>query len=332
MYSVPTYNQPFETVIVYIKPSLPQPFLDRLAELFGQSFISTLEKTFIERPTTFRVNTLKAKKEEVLEVLQQEGFKVRRVAWYGDAFILENRKLSELQKLALYQEGKIYVQSLASMVPPVVLAPGPGERVLDLTAAPGSKTSQMAAMMKNQGELVANDNNEIRISRLKHNLKLLGVSDTFASVVEADGWKLIEKYAGYFDKVLLDAPCTAEARFIAGSPRTFSFWNEKNIKEHAFIQKKLLFAGWEMLRPGGTMVYSTCTFAPEENERQISRFLAEAPQAKLEKISLNQLPPGKLVAEWLGEKIDKRAKDTLRLTPTKDIEGFYIAKIKKLAA
>lgn len=310
-----------------MKKGLPQSFLDRLAEIFGQSFVSTLEKTFIERPTTFRVNTLKAKRDEVLEVLQQEGFKVRRVPWFGDAFILENRKLSELQKLPLYTAGKIYVQSLASMVPPVVLAPAPQDKVLDLTAAPGSKTSQMAALMNNTGELVANDNDEIRVEKLKHNLKLLGVTN--AHTTFEDGWKLTAQYKDYFDKVLLDTPCTAEARFIATSPRTYSFWSEKNIKEHVQIQRKLLFAAWEMLKPGGTLVYSTCTFAPEENERQISRFLAEVTNAEVLPITLNQLPPGKIVTEWLGDKIDARTKKTLRLVPTKDIEGFYIAKIKK---
>lgn len=310
--------------------------MDRLTEIFGQSFVSQIEKTFVERPTTFRVNTLRARRDEVLEVLQQEGFKVRRVPWYGDAFILENRKLSELQKLSLYKDGKIYVQSLASMVPPVVLDPKPGEKVLDLTAAPGSKTSQMAALMKHSGELVANDNDEVRFQKLEHNLWLLGVSGgtgdkNFLTTTNLDGWKLIEKYKNYFDKVLLDAPCTAEARFILTEPRSYSFWNEKNIKEHVQIQRKLLFAAWDMLAPGGTLVYSTCTFAPEENERQISRFLAEAAGAEVVTVSLNQLTPGNIVTEWLGDKIDPRAKRTLRIIPTKDIEGFYIVKIKKTA-
>lgn len=312
-----------------MKRGLPQPFLDRLTELFGQSLVSSIERTFIERPTTFRVNTLKAERNEVLQDLQREGFKVRRIPWYGEAFILENKKLSELQKLPVYKEGKIYVQSLASMVPPVALEPKPGEKILDLTAAPGSKTSQMAAMMQNQGELVANDNNEIRVSRLKHNLRLLGVGEDISTVTHKDGWKLIEAYKEYFDKVLLDTPCTAEARFIATAPRTYSFWNERNIKEHAFTQRKLLFAAWEMLKPGGTLVYSTCTFAPEENERQISRFLTEVPNAEILPVSLNQLPPGIIASEWGGEKLHREVKKTLRLMPTKDIEGFYIAKIKK---
>ncbi len=281
--------------------NLPLLFIERLKTLFGQSLSAEIQRTFTDRPTTFRVNTLKAKRDEVLEVLQREGFKLKRVPWYGDAFILANKKLSELQKLSLYQEGKIYVQSLASMAPPLALYPKPGEKVLDLTAAPGSKTSQIAALMKNQGELVANDNDEVRFQKLQHNLQLLGVREEgFLTLYNEDGWKLpviaskakqspefqnkLESgnkgiaaslsaprndsnregyYVNFFDKILLDAPCTAEARIILKQPRTFSFWREKNIKEHVFIQRKLLFAAWEMLKPGGALVYSTCTFAPE---------------------------------------------------------------------
>jgi NOL1/NOP2/sun family putative RNA methylase len=313
-------------------PSFAPSFLERLNEIFGTSLTTTVVKTFVERPTTFRVNTLKVTREEVLEKLQQEGFKLRRVPWFADAFILDNKKLSELQKLSLYQEGKIYVQSLASMVPPVVLAPKAGEKVLDLTAAPGSKASQMAALMKNTGELVANDNNEIRFQRLEHTMRIMGVGQTgFLRLENCDGWKLTEKYPLYFDKVLIDVPCTAEARFVSGEPRTFSFWNERNIKEHAFIQKKLLFAGWEMLKPGGTLVYSTCTFAPEENERQISRFITEVGKAvSVEPIALSQLQLGPIMKMWKEEKILFSTQKTLRIVPTKDIEGFYVAKLRKV--
>lgn len=307
---------------------LPPILQDRLKAIFGQQTDQVI-KTFIERPTTFRINTLKARREDILETLQQEGFKLRRVPWYGDAFILENKKLSELQKLPIYTQGKIYVQSLASMVPPIVLNPKPGDKVLDLTAAPGSKTSQMAAIMKNQGELIANDNNEIRVERLKHNLKLLGADSVV--VTFEDGWKLEDKYKEHFDKILLDAPCTAEARIIVSEPRTYSFWNEKNIKEHAFIQRKLIFAAWMMLKPGGTLVYSTCTFAPEENEKQVARFLEDVGElAELEVITLPQLSGGRAITEWKGEKLNQEVKKSLRLLPSKDIEGFYIAKIKKV--
>lgn len=314
-------------------PNLAPLFLERLNEIFGTSLTAAVVKTFVERPTTFRVNTLKATREEVLEKLQQEGFKLRRVPWFGDAFILDNKKLGELQKLALYQEGKIYVQSLASMVPPIVLKPVAGEKVLDLTAAPGSKTSQMAALMKNTGELVANDNNPIRSERLAHTMKIMGVNkEGFLKLEQVDGWKLAEQYPNYFDKILIDVPCTAEARFIMGEPRTFSFWNERNIKEHAFIQKKLLFAGWAMLKPGGTLVYSTCTFAPEENERQISRFMGEVGKAVIiEPIALPQLQAGPILKEWKDEKVLFGTQKTLRIVPTKDIEGFYIAKLKKVS-
>lgn len=155
---------------------IPEKFLERLAQIVGPSFLAQIKQTFVERPTSFRVNTLKGKKDEVIEVLNQNGFKFERVLWYKDAFILLNKSKRELTDLDIYQEGKIYIQSLASMIPPLVLDPQPGEKVLDLTAAPGSKTSQIAALMEGKGELVANDNNKIRFFKLKHNMEILGVN------------------------------------------------------------------------------------------------------------------------------------------------------------
>ena len=160
---------------------ISENFLERLAEMFGVSLFNQIKDTFIERPTTSRVNTIKADKAEVRENLFKNGFKFKDVSWYKDASILLNKSKRELMDLDIYKEGKIYIQSLASMVPPLVLNPQPGEKVSDLTAAPGSKTSQIAALMSNQdgstsggqmqGELVANDNNEVRFAKLKHNME-----------------------------------------------------------------------------------------------------------------------------------------------------------------
>src|SRR3989338_6278169 len=162
---------------------LPETFVERLSGIVGTSQCQQVLKTFIDRPTTFRVNTLKAKKAEVMEVLADGGFKKKNVSWYGDAFILQpNKTKRELTESDVYTSGKVYIQSLASMVPPLALAAQPGEHVLDLTAAPGSKTSQIAAFMKKQGELVANELNKVRFFRLKANMEMLGVSD------DADGW------------------------------------------------------------------------------------------------------------------------------------------------
>ncbi len=341
---------------------LPAEFLERLAQMYGSPLINRITESFIERPTTFRVNTIKATRAEILEFLRSTNYKVEPVSWYSDAFVLKNRTKRELMEESIYLEGKIYLQSLASMVPPLVLDPKPGETVLDLTAAPGSKTSQIAALMQTQGEFVANDNNKIRFFKLKHNVDLLGVSDSplgrgrgglkgndeptpahFAvrHPAQSGNWTfrlhlmhgaaLSRKYPKYFDKILLDAPCSAEARFIEGDSSTYGYWSERKVKEMAYKQRQLLFAAWAMLKPGGTLVYSTCTFAPEENEIQIARLL-ERFRDTVEVIpalipGLQKLP---ILKSWHEKELSAKLQNTLRILPTKDIEGFFVAKLKKV--
>jgi len=309
--------------------SLPASLNSRLEEVFGPYIYKQVQATFVSRPVTFRINNIKSLRKEVLETLSSGGFKVKTVPWYSDAFILSNKKQSELEKTDLYKNGKIYLQSLASMVPALVLDPRPGEKVLDLTAAPGSKTSQIAAMMNLQGELIANDNNEIRFQKLQHNLELLGVKEDFCTIYNENGHKLCQRYPNYFDKILLDAPCSAEARIIMAEHRTYGFWNERNIKDHAFVQRQLLCAACGALKPGGVLVYSTCTFAPEENEVQISRFLESFTEAKIEEARLGGLQKAESVIKWKDKELNKQVKKCWRLLPTAEAEGFFICKILK---
>lgn len=313
------------------KNKLPEKFLERCRDIFGAFYFEKIKPTFIKRPTTFRVNALKSSRAEVREFLERDGFKIRPMAWYQDAFILMNKSQKELENTNLYKEGKIYLQGLASMVPPLILNPLPGEKVLDLTAAPGSKASQIAAMMKKQGELWANELDEVRFQKLKHNMEFLGATgDNFLRMSKEDGVKFCLEHQNYFDKILLDAPCGAEARIIEDEPRTYGFWREEKIKDIAYAERRLLFSAWSALKPGGILVYSTCSFAPEENEEQIERLLekfhgeVDILLADLEGVS--KIPA---VLEWRGKKFDPRIKKTLRLLPTKEIEGFFVAKIKK---
>jgi len=346
---------------------LPEGFLERLQQIVGVSLSTQIQQTFVERPTTFRVNTIKAERNEVRQVLFDLGFKTDNVVWYKDAFILKNKSQKELEATDLYQQGKIYLQSLASMVPPLVLDPQPDKKVLDLTAAPGSKTSQIAALMSDpdgsvsggelRGELVANDIDKVRFQKLKHNLELLGVlskphpnpplqvegnkntpfeggkggvGDWQCTIHNEPGTKLVQQYANYFDKILLDAPCTAEARVILGKPATFGFWQERNIKDTAYLQRQLLFSAWQMLKPGGILVYSTCTFAPEENEVQITKFIERNVDCEILPIAFN-VDKLLVVKEWKEIKINKDViKNALRLTPTKEIEGFFVVKLRKV--
>lgn len=341
MYSISSNRKPIEAVTMakkkkrkLIGTEIPEVFLTRLQEMVGSSLFSQLEKTFVARPTTLRLNKIKEKKEVVLEAIRTANLQVKHVPWYADAFILQRGTKRELTDQVIYNEGKIYIQSLASMVPPIILEPKPGETVLDLTAAPGSKTSQIAMMMEKTGELVANDNNKIRFFKLKHNMEQLGVVDA-----EKEDWKftlrlehgvgLTREYENYFDKILLDAPCSAEARFVNGVPKTFGFWSERKIKEMAYKQRQLLLSAWTSLKPGGTLVYSTCTFAPEENEMQISRLLERNPDAEIIECEIPGLKKLPVLKEWKGKTFHPGVKKCLRIMPTSEIEGFFVAKIKK---
>ncbi|MBP7805227.1 MAG: RsmB/NOP family class I SAM-dependent RNA methyltransferase [Candidatus Pacebacteria bacterium] len=318
-----------------VPKDFPEGFSERLTTLVGPSLCNDLKKTFVERPTTFRVNRIKSlKPENIKTLLEEKGFKLKNVPWYKDAFILMNKSKRELMETEQYSKGEIYMQSLASMSPPLVLEPRAGEKVLDLTAAPGSKTSQMAAMMERTGELVANDMDKVRFFKLQHNMQLLGVSEEkkdwkFTLRMEP-GWKLCSEYPeGYFDKILLDAPCSAEARFVEGEPQTFGYWSERKIKEMVSNQWRLLLAAWYSLKPGGTLVYSTCTFAPEENEYQVSKFIEKVGNAEIEKVDIEGLKRLPIVGEWNGKAVDKEVQKSLRIMPTKEIEGFFVTKMRK---
>ncbi len=310
-----------------------EKFFERLHDSIPSSFFSDVEKTFLDRPPTFRVNTLRSRREDVLELLREHGFILRQVPWYQDAFILTKKTKRDLMKLDLYTSGAVYLQSLASMAPPLVLDPKREERVLDLAAAPGSKTSQIAALMKREGILIANDRNKVRFFKLKHNMELLGVTADYPdwqfTLRMEDGVKLSREFPLFFDRILLDAPCTAEARFVLSEPKTFGYWSERKIKDMVYAQWRLLLAAWAMLKPGGILVYSTCTFAPEENEVQVSRFIERNKDAEILESGISGLKGLPVVKTWKGKSLHSHISRCFRIFPTEEIEGFFVAKIQK---
>ena len=312
---------------------LPALFLERLRKIIPTQKWDEVANTFTEpKPATFRINTLKVGARHALplrEELEHRGFRLEKVPWYPDAFILRSGRLRDLQETDTYQKGEIYVQSLSSMLPPLVLNPQPGERILDLTAAPGSKTTQMACLMKGEGGILANDNNQIRFFKLKANLDLQGARNVKLSMKPGElfGRDLPES----FDRVLLDAPCSAEGRFLVSEPASYKYWKSAKIKEMARKQKNLILSAFRALKPGGTLVYSTCTFAPEENEEVLDWFFQKVEKAaRIEDISLPV--PNRMTGlqKWEGKSFPQGLRGTLRLIPTPLMEGFYIAKIRKI--
>ena len=184
--------------VLEVKKKLPNEFVDELYENYSPLTVDRILAGMSgERNTTLRVNTLKSDIYEIMNMLKENAIKFDRVPWYNDALVIKNANEKELQKLDIYEEGKIYLQSLSSMVPPIVLKPKPGEKVLDLTAAPGSKTTQIAAMMQNSGYILANELDALRCERLKFNVEKQG-----AKIIEINngrGESIGKKYEEYFD-------------------------------------------------------------------------------------------------------------------------------------
>lgn len=280
---------------------------------------------FIKRPLvqSFRVNTLKAKKNEILLLLKD--LELKSLPFYNNGFLLQ--KKSSLGNHITHNLGMIYIQEIASMIPVVVLAPKPDEVVLDLCAAPGSKTTQIAQSMENSGLLVVNEINRKRAQGLIHNIKRCGLLNE--AVIILRGQRIDKILPDYFDRILIDAPCSAEGT-IRKSKAVLYHWGLKNIQRMAKIQKGLIVSGFRALQPGGTMVYSTCTLAPEENEGVVAYLLDRFPEAEIMPITIPnfKIRPG--ITKWQGETFDKRLKSCTRILPQdNDTAPFFIAKIIK---
>lgn len=308
--------------VLEIKKKLPNNFIEELYENYSPLTVDKILSGMSgERNTTLRVNTLKSDIYEIMNILKENAIKFDRVPWYNDALVIKNANEKELQKLKIYEDGKIYLQSLSSMVPPIVLAPNSKEKILDLTAAPGSKTTQIAAIMNNEGYILANELDSLRCERLKFNIEKQG-----AKIIEVNngrGELIGKRNEEYFDKVLLDAPCSGEGRFLANDPKTYKSWSEKTVRELSKMQKKLLKSAYQAVKKGGTIVYSTCTLNKQENEDILIWAMNEL-NIKIMNIDLQIKNSIKIPVE--NEELQK----AIRILPSKETEGFFISKLKKV--
>jgi NOL1/NOP2/sun family putative RNA methylase len=306
-----------------VKRRLSPDFIEGLYEQFSPG---TADKMLLamagERRTTLRVNTLKYTIRELMEYLNREGIKYERVSWYSDALVLRNANEKDIESLDIYDEGYVYLQSLSSMVPPLVLDPKPGERVLDVTAAPGSKTTQMAAMMDNKGSILANELDPIRTERLKFNVEKQGAN--IVEVIQGRGEKLHENYEGQFDKVLLDAPCSGEGRFLINDKRTYSSWSLREVQHLSSLQKRLMESAVKCMKSGGVMVYSTCTLNESENE-EVLYWAENSLGMKIIDAGIS-LPSAQSAAPRPNSSVSKG----IRIIPSRDMEGFFVSKLAKI--
>ncbi len=297
-------------------------FIERYSQLTDFEQFKETSLSFLRR--SIRVNTLKM---SVAELKKRLGdWKLDQVPWCKEGFWIKHATTDrrDIGNLAEHSLGYIYVQEAASMIPPVVLEPKPGEVVLDMCASPGSKATQIAQYMKNKGILVANDYRGMRIKPLGINMQRMGVSNTILTISEG---RFFTKPV--FDCILVDAPCSGTGT-IRKSLKTLLLWNPNMIRRLAATQKQLIAAGFESLKPGRTMVYSTCSCEPEENEAVVSHLLEKYDNATIEKIKLN-IKTSNPITEFENKIFDSRVKDCLRIWPQdNDTEGFFVAKIRKI--
>ncbi len=302
---------------------LPRQFIESLSATFPQAAAERILRGMgAGRLTTLRVNTLRSTAVQVMEFFRGAAVRHRRVSWYPDAFILVDRDERDAQGWDLYREGRVYLQSLSSMVPALALQPRPGESVLDIAAAPGSKTTQMAALMENRGAILANELDAVRAERLSYNLRLQGVS--IAEVRVGRGEKVGTGMAGTFDRVLLDVPCSGEGRFVVFEPATSRAWSPRLVADCVRLQRKLLASGAAAARPGGILVYSTCTLNRDENEANVQWALENLP------LEVDRIPlaiPDSFAGMARG--FDPRVAGALRIFPDAEREGFFLCRLRK---
>lgn len=305
---------------------LPQEFVERLQEQFPEAQGEIL-KSFQMRPPVMRVNTLLITPDELFDQLKSQGIKPRSIPELPNAYIVNNADRKTLTDLEAYQQGHFYIQSIASQLVVKILDPQPGEKILDLCAAPGSKTTQIALAMQKKGELIANEPNTDRFFRLKTNLKQQHLED-FVICKKHLGERYGHFYAEHFDRVLVDAPCSSEARFDRHDEKSIRYWSRHKIRAFSRLQKKLLLSAINCVKKGGSIVYSTCTFAPEENELMLHTVLKKHPELSLQAISYSgkTLP---IMRSWKGKELSAQLQHALRLFPDEDHEGFFIALLQK---
>ncbi|MDP2090876.1 MAG: RsmB/NOP family class I SAM-dependent RNA methyltransferase [Candidatus Gracilibacteria bacterium] len=312
---------------------LPKELIDRLNEIYNKEEMEIIQAGFEcdDRKTSFRVNTLKSNDREIIEVLKNIGLETKKVEFLKHGYILDNAVEKDLWELDIYKQGKIYVQSISSQIPVDLLDIRDFDKILDITAAPGGKTSQASAFLKNTGEIVAVDNNQIRIDKLNFTLKRQGCRNV--AVIKSDA-KLIgnknEDFRGYFDHIIADLPCSAEGKININREKSYGFWSKGNINKNYYIQKDILNSVLPLLKNNGTLIYSTCTLAPEENEAVVHMLLSNYPELQIQEINLDYKYSKKGLAGFGKHVYRKDVSKTIRILPSVESEGFFVAKFKKI--
>lgn len=309
---------------------LPVDFIKRLESIIPAQYLDNVQGSFsFLKALTIRINTLKAAPALLMETLREAGIDYESVPWCKEALILKNISSQELSKTGWAQKGLVYQQNLSSILVSLILGSQEGENILDMCAAPGSKATHMASLMNNKGNIICLEPVKERFYKLKSVIDLMGAKNIECLLKDGRNYKTP---FGLFDRILIDSPCSCEGSFQINENKTYAYWSLRKIKEMVQKQKGLLAQAAQLLKPGGVLVYSTCTFAPEENEGIIDWFLKKNKvRYKTLPVKLNGIKTYPSLVCWQGKNFDEQIQNCVRILPDKLMDGFFIAKIERVS-
>lgn len=299
-----------------METNIPKFLEEKLENQYGKELAKEIIEGYKKvRKVTFRVNTIRSDTQKIEKELKKAQIDYEKVEWNKEAFIIKNKREKEIEELEIYKNGEIYLQSLSSMLPPIVLEPKEKTDILDMAAAPGGKTTQIAALINNNASITACELNNIRAQRLKYNIEKQGATCVY--VMQTDARRIDDFFS--FDQILLDAPCSGSGTLNINDQNLNKIFTEKLVQKSIKAQKELLKKALKILKPGKEMVYSTCSILQEENENIIDTLnKKEYEIIPIEFEGIEQLPLLPTMIEG-----------TLCVMPSELYEGFFVTKIRK---
>lgn len=298
--------------------NIPKFLYDLLNNQYGQNITTQIVNGYNStRPITLRVNTLKSNTDYIKDILNRNNINYHDVSWYSDALILNNVSILQIKQLDIYKNGEIYLQSLSSMIPPLILSPQKDENILDMAAAPGGKTTQMLALSDNKAYITATEKNKIRAERLKYNITKQNANRI--NVMVSDARNLDNFFS--FDKILLDAPCSGSGTLNINDEKQLSSFTEDLINRSSKFQSSLLEKAITLLKHNHEIVYSTCSILKAENENILQKFISKN---KIEIVPIDYSTFSDIPL------LPTSINGTLCISPSDLYEGFFVAKLRKL--
>lgn len=301
---------------------------ERTARVFDISVSDAKVLLRQERRQSLRLNPLAGDVNDTLSELRAIGWHGTPYDWAPDCYSVDC-PLEVVRDSEAVASGQAFIQNAASWLPVLVLDPRPAESVLDICAAPGGKASHIAALTDNKAGLWVNDNSRTRLAKMRANFLRLSVTPEATTLFDATN--LVRKLGPeqLFDKILLDAPCSGEGMMRYDRDKDFAMWSVAQIKRLQALQKRILAQAWQLLKPGGVLVYSTCTIAPEENEAVVDYWLRTHPDASTKPIPYDVSNRVSTVRFWNDKVYQRDVQHCLRLAPSSHIEAFFVCKFQK---